>query len=209
MKNLFLGMLASVIFGLGVGAADAATLLSVGGPKNSGSNVGTGGVEAVAVSFTLTNDLNNLALSASISCFVCSGGLYLHSNALGPTTDVGDLVTAAEFSSASSDPYFEDVSLSAGVYFMILEISSGFAIWEGSDAPSVFSSPGVTAGPDFISTDVSGFVPTSSFGILNFNGGLSFELTQAPAVVPLPASMTFSILGLLGLGYMRRKSKTF
>lgn len=208
MKNLFLGMLSSVFFIFGVGAADAATLLSVGGPNNSGSSVGTGGVEAVAVSFTLSNDFDNLALSAPISCFVCSGGLYLHSNALGPTSSTGDLVTAAAFNSDSSGPYFEDVDLAAGVYFMILEISSGFAIWEGSDAPSVLSSPSVTAGPDFISTDVSGFVPTSPFGILSVGGGLSFELTQAPAVVPLPASMTFSILGLLGLGYMRRKSKT-
>ncbi|MDB2373149.1 hypothetical protein N9W11_01165 [Psychrosphaera haliotis] len=184
------------------GATKASVILDVSGNGDSGQGVSAG--EAVAVSFSTTAQFNNVSITAPIECFACIGSIWLHPSALGSTAPLTP-ISAFAFNSSSNNPFIVGVNLLPDDYFLILSIDSGFATWLGSSVPNVNAATSITSGPTF-SSSPTGFVPTSTFNILNFNSALHFTVSNisAPSNVSEPTSLAllftaFIVLALRAL----------
>lgn len=151
----------------------AVTILDVGGDVDYGQTIEAG--EAVAVAFTLTQSFTNVSLSADIVSLGGQGGLWLQSNELGPGASYGDLIDGKAFESGVGTPFFSGIDLEPGLYFLILSIDEGSAIWPGSLAPTIFEAEGATRGLDFRTDDTQPWVPFSDFYVI-FGGALHYTV---------------------------------
>ncbi len=203
-QSCFFGVLAAAIM-LAPQPAEAAPLLNVGGPQDTGLTISAG--QAAAVSFTLENTFNNVTIDASLTCVSCAGDIWFQRNAIGSTASFGDALGAAAFSAATPHPYFNFASLDAGLYFFIVSInstSSGAVIWSGSTTP-VIQSNGATRDVDFLATSTQPFVPLSNFSV-EFGENLNYTVSgTAVTTVPEPATWTLMVVGFLLVGCSLRR----
>lgn len=200
-QSFFFGVLVAATM-LAPRPAEAAPLLSVGGPQNTGLTISSG--QAAAVAFTLENTFNNVTIDASLTCVTCAGDIWFQRNAIGSTASFGDSLGAAAFSSVTPHPYFNFASLDAGLYFFIVSINSGGVIWSGSTAP-VIQSNGATRDVDFLAASTQPFVPLSNFSV-EFGRNLNYTVSgTAVTTVPEPATWTLMVIGFLLVGCSLRR----
>ncbi|MDH5773388.1 MAG: hypothetical protein OEZ57_00545 [Nitrospirota bacterium] len=198
---------------IGSPLANANTILDITGLGDTGQIIEAD--QAVAVAFTLTNTFTNVSVTADILCIACQGGVWLHQNSLGAGASFGDTLDAFAFASNTSTPFFSGFTLNPGLYFLILAIDSGSAVWSGSITPTIFEAPGIMDEFDFHSTNTQAFVPQSDFGIIFGEGTLHYTVEGDPMTgggtmtpVPEPSTAEFFLLGMiLVIGVFANKAK--
>jgi hypothetical protein len=201
-KGLVVGCVA-VFLALGSLPAGA-SIIGVGGLGDTGQIIGPD--EAVAISFQLTQSFTDVSISAPIYSFDASGGLWLQKNAIGPTASFADTMAAESFDSSTVAPFFTDLTLDPGLYFLILSIDSGAAAWTGSMTPVEVVGAGASLGLEFNASDLEPFVPQTDFAVLFAPGSLHYTVDGRPAIlVPVPSAVALAGLGLLSLAGLRRR----
>lgn len=174
-------MAAIVLASMGVPAANGAptvrTRVQVSDDRSHALMIRTG--ESAAVLFTLTTPAEGATVEipvASLECQSCSGEFYLTSD-FGPGTDAATLVDAGSYS--VSDPVASSgLTLPAGDYALVVTISSGSALWLGTDSIPP-SGQDASDGPDFhAATTDPGYPPASDFQLLVGEGNLAYRVTD-------------------------------
>lgn len=181
-----------------------AGIVNVTGSGDTGQVIGVN--EAVAISFELTQSFKDVSIGAPIYSFGASGGLWLQKNAIGPTASFADAIFAQPYNNTSISPFATGLTLDPGLYFLIVSIDSGYAVWTGSTAPAETVGAGAALGLEFRASDLAPFVPQTDFSVLFAPGSLHYSLDGNPVVlVPVPSAIALSGLGLLGLAGMRTR----
>jgi hypothetical protein len=102
-------------------------------------------------------------------------------------------------------PLFTGVTLTPDLYFLIVSIDSGFAIWSASSVATaaVFEAPGIENLLDFLAADTRPWVPFSDFRADFDHGRLHYSIDQVDAVVPEPATALLVLIGIAARGRRR------
>ena len=178
---MILGLLVSAL-GLPVATTAApAVVISVGGSSDSTELIGPSQPNAaVAISFNLTTPVNSLSVTASASdllCVDCTGTVYLVRDVLGAST----LFIASSAFTVSAPMLVSHIgTLPADTYFVVVHITSGSAIWTGSNAAgrTVTQTGCGTRSLDFATSTVNpGNPPASTFSVILKDQSLHYTVT--------------------------------
>lgn len=193
--------LVSIFLVLAASNLHAATVLMVDGTTDSGVTMAgsTPTAQAAAVAFSLNTAISNVTITADVTCVLtCSGGVFLHQNAMGPGVPFGDTLFSGAFPTTTS---LSLASLAAGNYFLVYLITAGTAVWDTTSTPNVTSNNASVLGTLF-ADDADAFAPRSVFQSL-FRTNLKFSVSGTRpvppviAAVPLPGTGGFLVLSLI------------
>jgi hypothetical protein len=110
-------------------------VVSIGGSVDSTELIGPSQPNAaVAIAFNLTTAVESLSVTAAASdllCVACTGTAYLVRDVLGANTL---FIASSAFTVAAPMTVSYTGSLPADTYFVVVHITSGSAIWAGSNA---------------------------------------------------------------------------
>ncbi len=205
-KMLLPAILASLTFAT---AAEAGliTVIDVNGDRTDFQQVDAG--QSAGVAFTLGGTLFDTTILPDIFCQTCTGLLLLMQNNVGPDAELTDLVAAVEFADGAA-PGVAGGDLDAGTYFLVLQITSGFAGWIGNDNALVDETFGsfyeLSLFADELNTD-STFAGRSNFSAL-FGFDYFFSVDGETVTVPEPGTLALLLFGLLALASRRRTMRT-
>jgi hypothetical protein len=174
-------------------AGRAAVILNVSGIPNSGETLQGG--EAAAAAFTISDTIDNVLITAPVTCVACQGGIWLQQNSIGSGASLLDTLSGAPFPTTTS---ISLPSLGPGTYFLIFSVDSGAAIWQGSAPPTVTSN-GANRAADFLATSTLNFAPFSDFQTV-FGVGLNYTITGTPEPVAEPGTFIL-FLGATGAAW--------
>lgn len=211
-------LLLCLSFAFCASGVNAAPLLSVGGNSNQGYIIHPD--QAAAVSFTLTQGFNGVAITANLTKIsqATDGGVYLVRN-LGPSATLADVVATANFSAinfvGSGTLLFSGLTLGVGDYAVVVadsQSTAGNVIWDGSNSATVTQAAGVIDGIDFFSANTSGFLFNSVFlPVLPSVSSAFFAVTVADPIVindvPEPESLLLVVFGLASLVVVRARNR--
>jgi hypothetical protein len=128
----------------------------------------------------------------------------LEFGSIGSTAIVGNLIDAGTLTTGNALSLTEK-SLPAGPYFLILSITSGNAVWEGSTSAMVTTSSGVTHSIDFSASPFdTGFPPDSNFSPV-LTSDRFYQVTTSPASVPEPGTTFLLPAGAATLLALKRR----
>lgn len=187
--------------GLTTPAIGSVTIVNIGGPEDAGQNWNSG--KAVATSFEIASTFTNCTISAPVSGFGAQGGMWLIREQIGPGTTVGHVVAAEAYVSASTPFSFTGVTLTPGTYFLMLNLTAGFAVWPASTSATVVTHPDANVGLDFRTNATASFAPASSFSVLLGQGRLHVNVVGE--VVPAPGCA--AVLAMSGVLAARRRRR--
>ncbi len=170
----------------------AITIVEVSGTTDAGQFVDPD--EAAAASFTLSAAYEDVDISANILCIDCYGILYLATD-VGPSASTADVVASVNpFDIATTTPYFSDLTLEAGTYFLVLgiednpdpESSTGRAVWSATattatTAATIVTDAGVTKNTDLTADPAAALAFQSDFDLV-VDEDLHFTVTGSPVV---------------------------
>jgi hypothetical protein len=180
--------IATVLMALAVGIsplvrpANAATLLTVGGAGDQSESFGPAQPDgALAVRFELTSPVTNLTVTApftDLDCINCTGTAYLIRDTLGAGAI---LVSSAPFNVVDSLSVSFAGLLPADSYFVVVALTSGSAIWQGSSFDQASIEPPsscVTHGLDrHAANPLNAFPPGSTFLVILEDQNLHYTVT--------------------------------
>lgn len=200
--RIVIALIATSLFTLSyTGTAQAVTIVDVSGAGDTGLTIDDG--EAAAISFTLSQDATNVSIDIEALCIGCTGGYWLNTNAIGPTSSFADTLFGVAFDNTTRvAPLFSGLSLAAGDYFVVLSIDTGFALWTGSTSPTVTEHPNGTRQLDFFASSAGAWAPMSDFSV-EFGKGLDFNVSGT--FVPEPGSGLLLGMGIIALALRSRR----
>ena len=179
-----LAVLALLVGTLGQPAAStaaSAVIISIGGTTDSTELIGPSEPNgAVAISFNLTSPVSSLSVTASATdllCVACTGTVYLVRDVLGPSTL---FIASSAFTTAAPMLVSYTGALPADTYFVVVHISSGSAIWAGSNAAHrVVTETGCgTRSLDLVTSSVNtSNPPASTFTVILKDQSLHYTVT--------------------------------
>lgn len=200
---LLLAFCASLTF-VTTAQADLITAIDVSGDRTDFLQVDAG--QSAGVGFTLGGTLFDTTILPDIFCQACSGVLLLMQGNVGPTAALTDLVAAVEFADGAA-PDLAAGDLDADTYFLILQITSGFAGWIGSDDASLTETFGsfyeLSLFADEFNTDTT-FAGRSDFSAL-FGFDNYFSVDGDTVSVPEPGTLPLLLFGGALLFVSRRQ----
>jgi hypothetical protein len=199
----------SVILALGLSAlctlpAHAATIAAVLDESGATSrSIGAG--EAAAISFSLSEAISALTVSAPIDCFSCRGEVFL-TNDIGAGASLSNLVGRFSFDAFTGSPLFSGLTLPAGAYYLGAAVTDGFATWRESLAPTVIREAPGNVGLQYAASPIEEAFPASSDFLAQLSGpALLFEVEIA--AVPAPASLLLLVTAAGGLLTVARRRR--
>jgi hypothetical protein len=192
--------------------ARAVTIYSIGGTADGAAGIGNGqNIVGAVTSFTFSETFNNVDITLPFDCFSCTGTVFL-SDQIGAGTTVANVARILTVESLVSQTVFDGLTLGSGTYFVGMVIDSGFAVWDTTTSPSLFTVPGTAAASptQYTSTTFdAGFHPASDFlADLTANNALMISIDGTVSSVPIPAAAWLFGSGLIGLIGVARRRKT-
>lgn len=195
----------------------AATVSVSGGTGASGFSVGPNFTDrAIAVEFSLAQDITNYTIRANAFCFNCTAGLWLHKSIIGPSSLIADSVGVTGITGTvlpDTLPTFTGQLLSAGTYFLIFSVSAGTGGWQAAEPPTLTEVDG-TVGFTYRSETLPALAYRSPFAIIASRQKMpEFSVTGATVgkddipPIPLPAAgwmLIGAVAALGGIAGLRR-----
>ena len=208
LKALIVGL----AFVLAAGPGQAATLFSVDGVESGFTPLGSGSPHGgVAQVFEVAEPLTNVGFSFEMTCYDCTGGLWLITGEMSENALGRHVVSSRTFEDLNgAQSALSDLTLSPGIYTLIMTMTDGQGGWQALTAPSI---TGNVITPqsgylEFVGDADPNFVPWSNTAAVS-GKMLKFTVTGyvAAAPVPLPASLPLLLVALAGLGLIRRRGR--
>lgn len=199
--------LAAAVLWIG-STASAATVFSVDGPVGGSAAIGENFLDkGASQSFSVLQDLDNVSFGFDLRCLSCGGEIWLITDRPRIDATIFQQVAQATFSGfEEAQTALSGLSLNAGtVYSLIMSVDTGNAIWRGSQAPTFLGSDTIAAESDHLLLTAldPNFLPWSPTKTASGTLKFSISTDDVPAV-PLPASVGFLIVGLVGFGALRK-----
>ena len=212
MTKCFLSALAIGMAIFTPNLAASATVLNVDGNDGEAVAFGINSTDPIgaASQFQLDAAHTDVSISTEFFCTAdCHADFYLSNGALGAGGSFLDILAISSFNSSSiSNEMFSGLSLSAGLYSIIMVFTdgaSGFGLWEASASPTVTDNGHANDGEDFLLTQLNfNSVTESTFESTSLDLLYTVEGSIVPPIVPLPAGGLLLLSGLAGLTMVRR-----
>ncbi|MEL7344526.1 MAG: VPLPA-CTERM sorting domain-containing protein [Pseudomonadota bacterium] len=202
--------LAAAAIAVFANAAGAATVLGVEGTTTGSTTLGLGQPDiGVAQSFTTTKDLTDASFDFNLRCLGCSGDLWLIEGEMSTSVLNSDIVARTTFDGSSgADAAFSGLSFDAGLYTIIMTMTSGNGFWRATDSPTVVGDAGTVpnAYQKFSTINANSLAWSTTSTVSG--SSLKFAITTPDPViapVPLPASVGLLFVGLAGISVIRRR----